>query len=70
MKQSDLNDQSKPVPQRDPTKDIRNGGAKKDRDKISIGGGAGAAGQIPIKGNDSKLKYDPLQPDVPDKEDK
>ena len=68
MKKTEENDQSKPVPQSDPARDIRNGGARKDRNRISVGGGAGAAGQIPIKGNDSKLKYDPLAPDVPEQD--
>ncbi len=37
---------------------------KRARRDVTIPGGAGAAGQIPIQGDDLKRKEDPLKPDV------
>jgi hypothetical protein len=40
--------------------------AEKGVGEVTIPGGAGAAGQIPIQGDDLKRKDDPLKPDVVD----
>jgi hypothetical protein len=64
MKNADRNDQGRSSQQSYPKEDVRNRGAEKQPGKINIPGGAGAAGQIPIKGNDAKQQDDPFRRDV------
>ena len=64
MKNANRNDQGRSSQQSYPKEDVRNRSAEKRPGKINIPVSAGAAGQIPIKGNDAKQEDDPFQRDV------